>query len=642
VVAFFFYEDPGLVLGKFIADLPVEVQNRVWFSHGLASIILFTTKNEEIESIRKIESHRFRGVEIWKIEDGKIKSQTHELVSTNSKSDKRFEIADTISFPAETHTIVTELRHCLNTAVARAEQFLPSSLKSFERLYPAVNEIIHELEKAEKTNPQSNNFVAASPSGVYTEPSLARVKRRQQLLDQLIQINAALSYVISQAYAGIAPILQHECQIRKHSLLGVGAAHNGMAAFSEFCELTFQSFPVDSVIKREFKKQVGEPYAITNKGETPSEWNKPRFNVDAYIEDFPAQTSKLNLAYFSGRLGFRETQFTVTAPVQALMHCAMARWSLMTLTHELMHAHVRAILGAVFASLTEGQPGKNFERAYQTFQKQPRGGVPETLLETVQFVIFDYCEKKPSVDTAAERLNAATGADKITEVVRVVDAHQFTTRLQSYYREINEVFVHVLDFNYFYDCREEPYLTLLWTSWAPVASVIDNVEEYLLRSVLAISSKSSGNNATRFEQARSKVADVLEQLQNHGIDEPLFSYALTRINDSVTRKKLLARFCLGIYLVDLAQKSFVSKHLHSRLYDDENRVKNDLEYEYVLETGQFTSLPIRSPVALVSDLLRREAKGEKVNLPIDYVSAWMFLICGSAPIERERTPNVSR
>jgi hypothetical protein len=482
--------------------------------------------------------------------------------------------------------------------------------------------------------------VYVAPSGGYAAPSLGPQKRKQQLIDQLIQINSALSYVISQAYAGIAPILEHECQIRKYSLLGVGSAHNGMAAFTEYCELTFQRYPVDTVVKREFKKAPGFAFEYTGT-ETPPEWNDSRFNVDTYINDVQAQRSKLNLAYFSGRLGFRETQFTVTAPLQTLTHSGKSRWSLMTLTHELMHAHVRAILAAVFSPLQDGDPAREFERSYEEFRQRSREDkTPKTLLETIQFIIYYYCEKKPGVDDGASRLATGSGGAAIKSYSRTVEPSRFTKHLQAFYREINEIIVHVLDFNYFYDCREEPYLTLLWNSWSPVAAVMDNVEEYLLRSILAISSRIAGKSEARFSQAAMKLAEVLESLQKRHPTDSLFPHALERLKLDVVRKQLLAKFCLGVYLVDMTQKALVCKHIHSALYTDDNRIKKGLEYFYALETGQFSAATIASPVAFVSDLLRRELQDAPPALPDEYIACWLFLVCASAPIER--LPNVSR
>jgi hypothetical protein len=632
-VGFFCFEDPAFVLGRILGKVPKSVHAGLWFSHGLASIIVFANEEEDLAPVTAAVPEKLRAMEIWEVKEEHVNTRAPVLQPSAAIDKLVFAIRSPLKLDSETQILVNELRHCLNTAVARAAQFLPSSLKTFERLYPAVNDIIGELEGLETTQ---QDAVYVAPSGGYADPLLAHEKRKQQLIDQLIQINSALSYVISQAYAGIPPIIEHECQIRKYSLLGIGSAHNGMAALTESCELTFQRFPIDVVVKKDLKKAPGFQFEFTG-SETPTEWNDERFSVNFYVSDTGAQQVKLNLAYFSGRLGFRETQFTVTAPLQTLTHSGTARWSLMTLTHELMHAHVRAILAALFASLQESDPQKAFEKLYLEFsKKRSEASLPKDLRQTLQFVLFNYGYHKPSVDEAAAKLTADGTGGEITANIRAVTTQGFATRLQAYYREINEILVHVLDFNYFYDCTEEPYLVLLWHSWSPVAAVLEHVDEYLLRSVLAISARTIGKSAARFAQAEEKLASVLDELKARAPADPLFSHARARLANPIARKQLLSKFCLGIYLVDMAQKALVCKHIYSALYADRLRAKHGLKHLYGLETCSFDPVLISSPVAFISDLLRREWDKETNACPEDYVSAWVFLVCASAPIEKDK------
>lgn len=635
LIGFFFFEDPFFVLGELLTKVPKSNQKGLWFSHGLASTIYFADDISEFEVIKATDTPRLCAYEIWRIEGTKIRVEKAEITGGKPIEKQKLVLETPVALDSETEIVIEELRHCLNTAVTRASQFLPSSLTTLTRLYPAVNDVISDLNKLAKQGIGKSRVVSSTAGGGFSVPELAEEKLRQQLTDHLVQVSSALSYVVSQAYSGIVPILEHECQIRNYSLLGIGTAHNGLAALTEFCELTFQRYPVDTVVKQEFKKAPGFTFEY-KPGEIPSDWKDPRFNVDAYIRDVPPQISKLNLGYFSGRLGFRETQFTITAPLQTLTHSATARWSLMTLTHELMHAHVRSILSVIFP-LRGGNPEITFQEWYREFAESRKTlkPIPTSLLETVRFVILNYCLLKPGIDDGASRIPGTPSKDKIQTAVRMPDATHLASRLQAFYREINEIFVHVLDFNYFFDCREEPYLMLLWESWSPVPTVIDNVDEYLLRSLVAISSRYSGNSLTRYEQAAEKLRSVLERLQSHSESSPLIGHALGRLQDSNLKKQLLTKFSLAIYLADMVQHCLVSKHIHAALYVDENRVKRDLSHFYALETGDFAAKKIESPVAFVSDLLRRELEGNSSSVSQRYTSAWLFLVCASAPIERE-------
>jgi len=635
-LGFFVFEDAFKVVGELLAKIPKAQQKGLWFSHGLASVLFFTKKEGEFGQIKTAAKAKLRAYEIWHVTKRRVKvSATHLCAAAKIKGEICC-LVETGAVDSETQIVVEELRHCLNTAVVRAAQFLPSSLPCFERLFPAVNDIVGELSRLANSPAGSGDMVCVSSNGVYSDPVLAREKLKRQLVDQLIQINSALSYVISQAYAGVVPILKHECLTRNYSLLGVGTAHNGLAAFTEFCEVIFQQYPVDTVVKKEFKKAPGFPYKF--QPGAPRAADEARFNVDFYIKDIERQQSKLNLAYFSGRFGFRETQFTITAPSQVLTHSGTACWSLMTLTHELMHAHVRAILAALFAPLGNSDSVKLFEGLYSQFAAEvgSQNRVPESLLETVRFSILNYCLQKPSIDEAAAKLGSVGKPGAVSADIKLPDAAHLATRLQAFYREVNEIMVHVLDFNYFYDCREETYLMLLWESWAAVPAVMDNVEEYLLRSLLAVGSKYSGNNQARFTQAVDTLAGVMKKLQEKPGCPPLLSHAAGRLTDGVLRKQLKTKFALGLYLVDMVQRCLVSKHVHAALYTDSNRTKSESSYFYALDTGDFRAVEIASPVAFVADLLRRQLEGEVAKLSQEYVAAWLLLVCASAPIERNQ------
>jgi len=634
-LGFYVFEDAFFVLGELLAKIAKTQQKGIWFSHGLASILFFTDRLANFNGVKSCDRNKLRAYEIWHVKNTRVAIAEQHLNPPSGIDRAVCSLTGPDGLDSEVVIVLDELRHGLNAALVRAAQFLPSSLPCLERLFPAVNDIIDSLNRLSKPDWEKDQLICVSSTGSFSPLPLAREKLRQQLTDQLIQINSALSYFISQAYSGIVPILDHECLIRNYSLLGVGTAHNGLAAFTEFCELTFQRLPVDTVIKKEFKKAPGFACQF-NPGEAPKEAVDPRFNVDFYLNDVERLQSKLNLSYFSCRLGFRETQFTITVPLQILTHSGTACWSLMTLTHELMHAHVRAILAALFAPLGSHDSAKTFDEWSVRFQKEFRSAnfIPGSLLETLRFAVLNYCFEKPAIDLSAAKLADAPGDNVLTTDLKMVDTNRFATRFQAFYREINEIIVHVLDFNYFYDCREEPYLMLLWESWAPVAAVMDNVEEYLLRSLLAISSRYSGNNYSRFTQAIDTLSGVLRKLGEKQGAPPLLAYARSRLVDPILKKQLATKFSLGVYLVDIVQQCLVSKHIHAALYTDPNRTKKDLAYFYALDTGDFAAVPIASPVAFVADLLRRELEGEACPLSPEYVAAWLLLVCASAPIER--------
>ncbi|MDO8723253.1 MAG: hypothetical protein Q7J31_13670, partial [Syntrophales bacterium] len=82
------------------------------------------------------------------------------------------------------------------------------------------------------------------------------------------------------------------------------------------------------------------------------------------------------LPYFSGRLGFRETEHTISAAVQSLEAGSDLEWSLLTVTHELLHGHVRNLITVLFQGDLKTEPEKQWMEFYQRYkalvdQKEP-------------------------------------------------------------------------------------------------------------------------------------------------------------------------------------------------------------------------------------------------------------------------------
>ena len=82
--------------------------------------------------------------------------------------------------------------------------------------------------------------------------------------------------------------------------------------------------------------------------------------------------------------------------------------------------------------------------------------------------------------------------------------------LADYFRDINEIVVHALDFKYFYNANRELYVDYLWESWATVPSVLANPEHYLLRTFAVISTTQHGSPTERFHQAFGFVKTRIE------------------------------------------------------------------------------------------------------------------------------------
>jgi hypothetical protein len=185
-----------------------------------------------------------------------------------------------------------------------ASVYAPDEVDRFGSLFEDVSNLISELLWLR------SGRNSAPPDGLdehdLTDP-LERSQLVQQRSDRIVQINSALSYVISQGFFGVPPILADSSLVQRHSLLGIGRAHRALVNLVREIETAFRAFSlVDSVYEKwkAFPKLEG-----FDSGQEPdsSKW-KDR-NLPDIILTGPSDPDPFKLAYFSGRLGFRESEY---------------------------------------------------------------------------------------------------------------------------------------------------------------------------------------------------------------------------------------------------------------------------------------------------------------------------------------------
>lgn len=631
VFSCFIIDRPYSAIGTLLRSISAKYHPHLWFTHGLCSLVVFS-KNLELPRLIKAQTALcFRGMETWKIQKTLIKDRRFSLNKAVPFNGVDYQLNHS-GFPQDVTSTILELTHCLNTAVRRSAQFLPNQLEIFRRLAIAIRDILTELRFL--------HHIDEAPPESFSEEASQEIRRnpveRQRMIHQrighLVQINSALSYVVSQAFAGTIPLFESDCQTRLFSLFGIGSAYRALSAFSRFTESIFQKNPVDDVIATQFQK-LPALRVQTNPMDHHSDvklWDDARWSVDTYLSDLTPEEKKYNLVYFSGRLGFRESEFAITAALQVLTNVNTASWSIMTFSHEMMHAHVRGLLSAIFADT-----GKKFR--FQTLgeildnfisylDQSPDARIPANFLESIRFQLLSYCGYRRLLRNALEE-QARTGELNI-EGDGNWEKGELAAEFSVSNREINEIFVHVLDFNYFYNGNARTYLALLWQSWLPVPVVLDDVQNYVWRSLLSLASQQAGDADTRFRAACDTFISTLTELNKGSVANVLIKYAIEYVQADENQPALLFRFQFALPLVDLVQKFLCSAHIHAELFDDENATEVDGQYVYAIETGQFKEIKVVSPVALAADRLRRALRPESNGITNPHAAAWFFLMCG--------------
>jgi hypothetical protein len=202
--------------------------------------------------------------------------------------------------------------------------------------------------------------------------------------------------------------------------------------------------------------------------------------------------------------------------------------------------------------------------------------------------------------------------------------------LREDFRDLNEIMVHVCDYHYFYNARNNLYLGLLWESWATVPSVLSEIDHYVFRSLVAVATQERGPQQARFQLAVSILAQNLENLLIRKPDNPVVKSALDFLRDSKNHHPLQLKFVPALYLAEVTLRFFVSHRIHAALVQNDNNVERiHGEYVYRMETGEFPGFDIASPVGFLADRLRRSLADEDSGYGEEHATAWVLLACAS-------------
>jgi len=623
LVGFIFVEHAFHDIGWLLNELPQNHHNKLWFSHGLASVIVLCEEEIVIDEVMNILHDRIRAFEIWESTPA-LKLKGAKVCSPEPYDTSLLEIPVADGLTADVKYALQEFSHSVKAAMHRAAQYAPSQMIIFERLVTAVSTIVEGLSFLTNPTTHQTEWFSSSDIESLIADEVQRKKHFDFLASQLVQINSALSYIVSQAYSGAVPILEHECHIRSFSLLGVGTAYRALSSYARHVEMIFEQHPIVEVIRTVYPTTIG-PAPFKQFGTRDTEgWDRLIFGVDRYIHLGTKSQDLPKLVYYSGRQGFRETKFTVTAPIQALNSAATVRWSLMTLSHELLHAHVMSILGVLFGNIHDSS-NVIFTQVVKRFDEYRKSNCTEkpNLSDCISFVILNFCcfEHGININYSSEgvSLSKSNNVDKIKNMVAI------------YFADINDIIVHVLDYIYFYNQDDAVYIGLLWESWSPVPVVLEKIEHYLLRTLLAIGTKETGSIVTRYFSSLKIINRELTKLLERNPDNIVLKHAKEVLaNNNSESSKMVVSFSNGINLADMAARFLASPHISGLLLNDTQRVLDEDAgtYNYNLDIGQFEKLQIDSPVALCDGLLRKSLT-DKDESGADIASAWAFLACSS-------------
>ncbi len=652
-----------------INQLLSEVRNSdaIWFSLGLANIIVIEkiedSVGDQIDEFFR-NKNNFIGRETWDVIDNKIASKKISFVADNSNlDDAKCNLKIPANMPMYLEFCVCEYIRAADQLLQAAKVFTPSYFEKYKATIFASNLLVQDIcfltgNKDFQPSEQLLNALNSKDTEEAFEKLTDQNFRRQkeELLNikhaMLVQFNSSISYLNTQAYAGVFPILEHHGLINRHSLLGVGVGVSALFELIIQLEQTLVTVPFEnlkdtdySVHKMNFSDWLDVFPNLSSFDTTiwhGSDVYEKILNEKRTVVDNDGFYHRL--AFFSGRLGFREHEFAATAAIQVLAEAHSLKWNIINYTHEIIHNHVRILLNNLLLPI-ESITNEDYENwlthyrgLYLSIHTNPLDELVITYKDYFTLVLINFAFHSHYYGA----LNRPSNQQAITELrtsprnqtVRMLSHSELKEKISHVYRDIVEIFVHLFDFIYVYKKQHKSYLLSIWISWSTIPSVTTNLHQYILRTLVVIGIDEPGDFRKRFEKAIIEFQEILKAIREKLHDKLIVENILHILADPTKRKDLQFRFYNCIVVGDLV-KSFFIGNLDKLLdNDDENRLnlgaqdENGNPISYALSTGSFDGREIKSKARFVLDQLEREVirlGEESDNETQERISAWLLL-----------------
>jgi hypothetical protein len=633
-IGFFAHRSPLTAL----RTLERDFNRNLLFGSGLAAIVFVGSDQIQVRRAHELALEGLLSAELWQIDaDGRvIDVQTLRSASAPKCIPLDLPVIE-VGDPA-TCWLLKELWSNLNSFLEQAVRLMPLAVPEIRELADEVNIFMGEIHEMDRLVAAS----AKSTSATKQADLLEAKRRRDTAVDWLVQVNSALVYTLTQTFYGTTPSNSDRPLISNHSLLGTGTGWRAILRVYLQVKSAFRKRSVPLAIRNKFGTLGAIDASDHQATQAIREIALPDAAATPYQPDLGMSPKVL---HFSGRLGFGETDVSVTCPVQAIMTCDGAQWSLATMTHEMLHTHVRDLLAALFSRRDAAGSEQPFDLSLrQALRAFPAGGVEDpkvfqSLLEYVRAVIIDYAfEYRNCLEQLNTWTNLGTpgqgGNSQRAVGVTIPDEDKQVNAFRKAQRFIEEVMVHVLDVHYFYHGDAELFVKSLWNTWATVPAVLNRIDFYILRTLLGIASTTRGAELGRLETSVKIFLSAIQDMGEHGRAWEVISEVQRRFEkDNRFSTWLEMLFRSSLRLGDLTANILRNSALEAEILGlrDELVESTDEGFTYGLEVGSFAERQVDSPLALLFHRLREAVthSPEKDGLALARRSSWLLIAASS-------------
>lgn len=647
----------------------------VWTSIGLANLIVFdtpcsTANADTIFDFLK-SNNKVVGAERWVIEDNRI-SEPILLHSSAGNNMVQSGIKISEKLPLNIKFSVSEFLISVDKFLTASKRFTPHYFTRHQKtIIVSTKRLIADLSflsgdsSFDPSAAVINSLSSKDKSQAFTNLSKEEFKEKveEQINDRhgrIVHFVSALSYLYSQAYAGTFPLFDHNGLIRRHSLLGIGSAIGALYELVCQIEETFSFLPFYNFKEIGFTTE-NIPRNYLTIFSDPSNHSQSIFKDDPVSRQIKEVTAKLSkqtdnlsvpsdyynrISFFSGRLGFREYDFSATAAIQVLVEAHTLDFHVINYTHEIIHNHVRIILTHGLINVPESIRSEDYDqwiiKVLKTLEDIQHGAFNDAMHydDYFKLILLNYCINARYFGSLSKGCNEVM----ITEnriTYQLPDPIQLKLLLKEYYRDINEIFVHVIDFCYIYKRDIKSYVLSIWVSWSTIPSVTKDLQQYVIRTLIVLALNTNGSAKNRFEEAKSTFLAILPTLAKRR-NSIIFDQIGFLLRDE-RNLDLMYRFENCVIVADIVYNFFVGNIELLLENGDQGVVAFDSSVDqrdddeianiYDTETGYFTEASLKSKVVFLLDQLIREVNrsnhSEIGDQEKERLSSWLLLSLSS-------------
>ncbi|HKR40219.1 MAG TPA: hypothetical protein VJU59_11165 [Paraburkholderia sp.] len=368
---------------------------------------------------------------------------------------------------------------------------------------------------------------------------LERTENHQvEKLAWLANVNAALSRLSSQTFAGTSPILETECHFWTHSLLGIGTATQALVNIRRHHDKAIANSRLAEKING-LASVSDHDVELVSASFTDPRWQAHWLEKVRLGKHNGEQTYSKLIAYFSGRDGYRSTSFTLSAPLELITGCNTYAWTPLTLTHELSHTLTSLVLSPLLDGIeTDDGSARLVKLVTPSYNYTPRTALDQAQKALVNAYMLLELEGLP---------------DEYHDSGASLTASALRTIVASHHEELVELVTHILDFQYFYGRNVDLYMTSIWESWDVIPNIQSRIEEYITRTLVAVLS-----NHQRGDDFINVTYDVvlgqLQRLSDTAAGGQYISLAYQRLRDN--KEYFCARLLTRVAVVKLVLAFF--------------------------------------------------------------------------------------